>query len=124
MRFDRAHPGTDIDSAQGYFTAAMLHLDDALGRHDLLTVQALALTTMYSFRAEVRHLIKPGIWIDANYKPGWTICMVSDLSSSGPERKYHRPKALGRCCHADMRRERFPSQDTRCKRPRSCVYED
>ena len=61
MRFDRAveHPVIDIHIAQGYFTAAMLHLDNVLGRHDLLTVQALALTTMYSFRAEVRLLIKP-----------------------------------------------------------------
>lgn len=31
----------------------MSYLDDVLGRHDLLTVQALALTAMYSFRAEV-----------------------------------------------------------------------
>ena len=102
----------------------MLHLDDVLGRHDLLTVQALALTTMYSFRAEVRDLIKPVTWIDANYKPGWTICVVSGLSGAGSARKHHRPKALGRCCHANMRRERFPSQVTRCKPPRICVYED
>lgn len=58
----------NIDSSQGYFTAAMVHLDDVLSRHDLLTVQALALTTMYSFRAEVSLAIKPkpGTGIDAD----------------------------------------------------------
>jgi hypothetical protein len=46
----------------------MLYLDDVLIRHDLLTVQALALTTMYSFRAEVSLAIKPkpGTGIDAD----------------------------------------------------------
>jgi len=57
----------------------MVHLDDVLSRHDLLTVQALALTTMYSFRAEVSPVIKPksGTGIDADIESGWTICVVS-----------------------------------------------
>ena len=58
----------------------MLYLDDVLSRHDLLTVQALALTTMYSFRAEVSLIIKPGTGINADIKSGWTIRLVSTLS--------------------------------------------
>lgn len=44
----------------------MIHLDDVLSRHDILTVQALALTAMYSFRAEVSVALIPntGISID------------------------------------------------------------
>jgi hypothetical protein len=63
----------------------MVHLDDVLSRHDLLTVQALALTTMYSFRAEVSLVIKPGTGIDADIESGWTICVVSLLSKLNPE---------------------------------------
>ena len=61
----------------------MVHLDDVLSRHDLLTVQALALTTMYSFRAEVSLRIEPGTGIGAN-NPGWTFCMVSTLFGLRP----------------------------------------
>jgi hypothetical protein len=62
------YPVIGINSTQGYFTAAMLYLDDILSRHDLLTVQALALTIMYSFRAEVSFVIKAksGTGIDAD----------------------------------------------------------
>ena len=44
----------------------MTHLDDVLSRHDILTVQALALTAMYSFRAEVSFvlILDTGITID------------------------------------------------------------
>jgi hypothetical protein len=44
----------------------MTHLDDVLSRHDLLTVQALALTAMYSFRAEVSLILEPRTRSDAD----------------------------------------------------------
>jgi hypothetical protein len=56
----------------------MSYLDDVLSRHDLLTVQALALTTMYSFRAEVSLVIEHRIEFDADSETGWTFCMVSN----------------------------------------------
>jgi hypothetical protein len=67
----------------------MLYLDDVLSRHDLLTVQALALTTMYSFRAEVSLVSQPGTKVDADFKSGWAFCVVSplsNLSSAGESR--------------------------------------
>lgn len=45
----------------------MTYLDDVLGRHDLLTIQALALTAMYSFRAEVSLVYQSEARTDADY---------------------------------------------------------
>lgn len=52
----------------------MTYLDDVLSRHDLLTVQALALTAMYSFRAEVSHSVESPKCTDA--VSGWPIGVV------------------------------------------------
>ncbi|WVQ92957.1 hypothetical protein IAU59_000018 [Kwoniella sp. CBS 9459] len=52
-------PGVFADSsAQHYFAAAMQYLDDVLAKQDILSIQALAMIAMYSFRAEDG----PSVW--------------------------------------------------------------